>query len=72
VPREAAIEAEGRVMEILSESVSRVEMPNGHRLLAHLSGAMRRNFVRIELGDTVIVEMTPFDMSKGRIVSRKQ
>ena len=72
MPREEAIEAEGRVVEVLSGSIFRVEMPNGHLLLAHLSGKMRREFVRVESGDKVTVEMTPFDFSKGRIVSRKQ
>ena len=72
MPREAAIEAEGRVMAVLGESLYRVEMPNGHQIMAHLSGKMRLDFVRVESGDKVIVEMTPFDLSKGRIVSRKQ
>ena len=72
MPREEAIEAEGRVVEELAGSIFRVEMPNGHLLLAHLSGKMRRDFVRVESGDKVTVEMTPFDFSKGRIVSRKQ
>ena len=72
MPREAAIEAEGRVMEVLAESLFRVEMPNGHRIVAHLSGKMRLDFVRVESGDKVLVEMTPFDLSKGRIVCRKQ
>ena len=72
MPREEAIEAEGRVVEVLAGSIFRVEMPNGHLLLAHLSGKMRREFVRVESGDKVTVEMTPFDFSKGRIVSRKQ
>jgi translation initiation factor IF-1 len=58
-------------METLPRSVFRVELPNGHRILAHLSGKMRLNFVRIEPGDKVMVEMSPFDLSKGCIVSKE-
>jgi len=72
VPRETAIEAEGRVMEALPRMVFRVELPNGHRILAHLSGKMRLNFIRIDPGDRVKIEMSPFDLSKGCIVSKEQ
>lgn len=71
MPREAAIKAEGRVMEILPRSVFRVELPNGHRILAYLSGKLRLNFTRIDTGDKVIVEMSPFDLSKGCIQSKE-
>ncbi len=71
MPRENAIEAEGRVMEVLSGPVFRVELPNGHRILAHLSGKMRLNFIRIDPGDKVKLEMSPFDLSKGCIVSKE-
>ena len=71
MPRETAIEAEGRVMEVLPRAVFRVEMSNGHRILAHLSGKMRLNFIRIDLGDKVKMEMSPFDLSKGCIVAKE-
>ena len=69
--RENTIEAEGRVMEVLSGSLCRVELPNGHRILAHVSGKMRLNFIRIEPGDKVKLEMSPFDLSKGCIVAKQ-
>ena len=71
MPRENAIEAEGRVMEVLPGTVFRVELPNGHRILAHLSGRMRLNFIRIDPGDKVKLEMSPFDLSKGCIVGKE-
>ena len=71
MPRETAIEADGRVMEVLPRAVFRVELPNGHRILAHLSGKMRLNFIRIESGDKVKMEMSPFDLSKGCIVAKE-
>jgi translation initiation factor IF-1 len=67
VSREEAIEVEGRVIEVLPNSIFRVELPNGHRILAHTSGRMRLNFIRISAGDTVTVEMSPYDLSKGCI-----
>lgn len=70
--REEAIKAEGRVVEVLPNAVFRVELPNGHRLLAHLSGRMRLNFVRLALGDAVTVEMSPYDLSKGLIAFREE
>jgi translation initiation factor IF-1 len=71
VPREAAIEAEGRIVEALPNGVFRVQMPNGHRILAYLSGKMRLNFIRLDAGDAVRVEMSPFDLSKGCIISKE-
>lgn len=59
-------------MEVMPKSIFRLELPNGHRILAHLSGRMRANLVRIEPGDTVKVEMSPFDFSKGSIVSKEE
>lgn len=59
-------------MEAMPSSVFRVELPNGHRIMAYLSGKMRLNFVRIAPGDKVKVEMSPFDLSKGSIVSKEQ
>jgi translation initiation factor IF-1 len=72
VPRENAIEAEGRVTEVLPGTIFRVELRNGHRILAHLSGEMRLNFIRIDPGDKVKLAMSPFDLSKGCIVSKEQ
>jgi translation initiation factor IF-1 len=57
-------------MEVLPRSVFRVELPNGHRILAYLSGKLRLNFVRIDAGDKVRVQMSPFDLSKGCIVAK--
>lgn len=69
--REEAIEVEGRVVEILPNTKFRVELANGHRILAHVSGKMRLNFIRILPGDTVRVQMSPYDLSKGCIAFRK-
>lgn len=70
--REEAIEVEGRVVEILPNTVFRVELANGHRILAHISGKMRMNFIRISPGDTVTVEMSPYDLSKGCIAFKEK
>ncbi|MCI0538797.1 MAG: translation initiation factor IF-1 [Verrucomicrobiales bacterium] len=69
--REEAIKAEGRVVEVLSNRVFRVELANGHRVLAHTSGKVRLNFIRIGLGDTVTVEMSPYDLSTGCIALKE-
>jgi translation initiation factor IF-1 len=68
--RTDVIEAEGRVVELLPNTMFRVELPNGHRLLAHISGKMRLHFIRILPGDKVMVEMSPYDLTKGRITFR--
>lgn len=68
---EEAIQVEGRVVEVLPDTKFRVELPNGHRILAHVSGKMRLQFIRIALGDTVTVEMSPYDLSKGCIAFRE-
>jgi translation initiation factor IF-1 len=72
VSREEAIEVEGRVVEVLPNAVFRVELPNGHRILAHISGRVRMNFIRISAGDTVTVEMSPYDLSKGCIALKEK
>lgn len=72
MPRENGIEVVGRVIEVLPNTLCRVELPNGHHILAHRSSKMRMGFVRIETGDRVTVEMSPYDMSKGRITNRKE
>ena len=61
---------EGTVVEALPNTTFRVELENGHVLLAHLAGRMRRNYIRVLLGDRVRVELTPYDMNRGRITYR--
>ncbi|MDI6853375.1 MAG: translation initiation factor IF-1 [Deltaproteobacteria bacterium] len=70
MPKEDAIEVEGRVIEPLPNAMFRVELPNGHRVLAHISGKMRMHYIKILPGDKVIVELSPYDLSRGRIVYR--
>jgi len=64
------IEMEGVVVEPLPNAMFKVELDNGHRILAHISGKMRMNFIRILPGDKVIVEISPYDLTKGRIIYR--
>jgi translation initiation factor IF-1 len=61
---------QAKVTDALPNAMFRVELENGHRVLAHVSGKMRMNFIRILPGDTVIVEMSPYDLNRGRIVLR--
>ena len=61
------IEVEGTVLEKLPNAMFQVELENGHKILAHISGKLRMNFIRIITGDKVLVEMSPYDLSKGRI-----
>ena len=68
--KEEAIEVEGTVMEALPNAMFRVELPNGHKILAHVSGKIRMNFIRILPGDKVTVELSPYDLNRGRIVYR--
>jgi translation initiation factor IF-1 len=70
--RTDAIEVEGAVVEALPHTVYRVELANGHQLLAHFSGKARMNAVRLVPGDRVLLEMSPFDLSKGRIVGNEK
>ena len=72
MPREGAIKVEGTVVEVLKENLFRVELPNGHRILAHISGKMRLHFIRILPGDKVMLEVSPYDLSKGRITYRQK
>ena len=67
---EEAIEVEGRVVEPLPNAMFRVELENGHRVLAHISGKMRMHFIKILPGDKVTVELSPYDLTRGRIVYR--
>ena len=68
--KEEAIQMEGRVLETLPNTMFRVQLQNGHIVTAHISGKMRKNYIRILTGDSVTVEMTPYDLTKGRIVYR--
>jgi translation initiation factor IF-1 len=65
-----AIKVEGKVLETLPNAMFRVELANGHVIMAHVSGKMRMHFIRILAGDSVTVEMSPYDLSKGRIIMR--
>ncbi|BDU70623.1 MULTISPECIES: translation initiation factor IF-1 [Geothrix] len=68
--KEEAIELEATVVEALPNAVFRVELENKHQVLAHISGKMRKNFIRILPGDRVLVEVTPYDLTRGRIIYR--
>ena len=72
MPREEQIEMEGRVIETLPNTMFRVELDAGHVVTAHISGKMRKNYIRILKGDKVRVELTPYDLSKGRITYRER
>ena len=71
MPKEEAIEVEGTIVEMLPNAMFRVELDNGHKVLAHVSGKMRMNFIRILPGDRVVVELSPYDLTRGRITFRK-
>lgn len=66
------IEVEGKVVEALPNAMFRVELQNGHQILAHISGKLRMNYIRILPGDTVAVELSPYDLTRGRITWRKK
>jgi translation initiation factor IF-1 len=68
--KDGAIEVQGRVIEPLPNATFRVELENGHKVLAHISGKMRQNYIRILPEDRVVVELSPYDLSRGRIVYR--
>ncbi|KPJ66275.1 translation initiation factor IF-1 [candidate division WOR-1 bacterium DG_54_3] len=68
--KEETIQVEGKVIEPLPNALFRVELENGHQVLAHVSGKMRMHFIRILPGDKVTVELSPYDLSRGRIVYR--
>ncbi len=70
MPKRESIEVEGVVKEALPNTMFRVELGNGHTVLAHISGRMRVNFIRLLPGDRVLVELSPYDLSKGRITFR--
>lgn len=68
--KEDLIETEGKIIEVLPNAMFRVELENGHVVLAHVSGKMRMHFIRILLGDKVKVELSPYDLNRGRITFR--
>ena len=68
--KEGAIQMEGEVLQTLPNTTFRVKLKNGHVMIAHISGKMRKHYIRILTGDTVTVELTPYDLSKGRIIFR--
>jgi translation initiation factor IF-1 len=68
--KEDIIEVEGTVVKVLPATMYRVKLSNGHEILAHISGKMRKNFIKITTGDKVTVEMSPYDLEKGRITFR--
>ena len=70
--KEEAIEMQGTVLETLPNTMFRVELENGHVGIAHISGKMRKNYIRILTGDKVTVQLTPYDLTKGRIVFRSR
>jgi translation initiation factor IF-1 len=70
MPKQSNIELDGTIVEALSNAMFRVELENGHQIIAHISGKMRMNYIRILPGDKVKLEMSPYDLSKGRITYR--
>lgn len=66
------IEIEGKVIEALPNAMFSVELPNGHKIMAHISGKMRMNFIRIYPGDKVTIELSPYDLTRGRITWRSK
>lgn len=70
--KEEAIEVEGTVSQALANTQFRVELDNGHEVLAHVAGKMRKHFIRIVPGDRVLVEISPYDLNRGRIIFRER
>ncbi len=70
MPKEEAVQVEGTVVEALPNAMFRVELQNQHKVLAHVSGKMRMNFIRILPGDKVMLELSPYDLTRGRIIYR--
>jgi translation initiation factor IF-1 len=70
MPKDDMIEVRGKVIEPLPNAMFRVELENGHRILGHVSGKMRMHFIRILPGDRVLVQISPYDLTRGRIVYR--
>ena len=72
MPKEEGIQVEGKILEALPNAMFRVELENGHRILAHVAGKMRMHFIRILPGDKVTVELSPYDLTRGRITFRNR
>ncbi len=72
MPKEDAIEVTGKVLETLPNSMFRVELDNGHKVLAHISGKMRMHYIKILPGDKVKIELSPYDLGRGRIIFRER
>ncbi|KHD07803.1 translation initiation factor IF-1 [Candidatus Thiomargarita nelsonii] len=72
MPKEDSIEMEGRVLDTLPNTMFRVKLENGHVVTAHISGRMRKHYIRILTGDKVTVQLTPYDLTKGRITYRSR
>ena len=72
MPKEEAIVVEGKVLETLPNTMFQVELENGHKVLAHISGKMRMHFIKILPGDKVTIELSPYDLSRGRIIFREK
>jgi translation initiation factor IF-1 len=72
MPKEEAIQVEGTIVEPLPNAMFRVELENGHKVLAHISGKMRMHFIKILPGDKVTVELSPYDLTRGRITFRSK
>ncbi|HBG15036.1 MAG TPA: translation initiation factor IF-1 [Synergistaceae bacterium] len=70
MPKDDMIEVKGKVIEPLPNAMFRIELENGHRILGHVSGKMRMHFIRILPGDKVLVQISPYDLTRGRIVYR--
>lgn len=70
MPKEELIQFTGVVLELLPNATFRVELENGHTIIAHTSGRMRKNRIKVIVGDKVTIEMTPYDLSKGRVIHR--
>jgi translation initiation factor IF-1 len=70
MPKKEAIEVEGTVVEALPNAMFRVELANGHEVLAHISGKIRMHYIRILPGDKVLIELSPYDLQRGRITYR--
>ena len=70
MPKEEAVQVEGVIVESLPNAMFRVELANQHKVLAHVSGKMRMNFIRILPGDKVMLELSPYDLTRGRIIYR--
>ncbi len=70
MPSQEVVEIEGKIVAVLPGTMFRVELDNGHQVLAHISGKLRKHFIKITVGDTVKMEMSPYDLEKARIVYR--